>query len=382
VRRIRSIEGARGIAALAVVGYHLNRLGNLGLGNLGGDHSVLYRFGWLGVPLFFLLSGFLLFRPFAHALLFEERWPNVRRYARSRFLRIFPAYWVVVTLTIVEPAGLYGQLHASNRPTSVWHAVANYTLIYLPLRVPAVVTVAWTLCIEIAFYAVLPFFALGARRLVIGTASANRRGVRLALLLAPSFPISYLWLAHAGDSRPLPIWLPGYLDEFAIGMLLAIALELRPEISAAASRLLLLAGIGVAVFAGHSCFTLGAAAPPGSAGSGILFARLIELALALALASTLMRNERTALGLVLASPALVGLGTISYGIYLLHVLVIRQIAIDPILSSTWLTALLVLAVTLTLAATSWIAVERPALSFARRRERRRAVVPVEAPATT
>ncbi len=51
------------------------------------------------MPLFFVLSGFLLWRPIASAVLRGRRLPSVRRYARNRALRILPAYWVVLLAT-------------------------------------------------------------------------------------------------------------------------------------------------------------------------------------------------------------------------------------------------------------------------------------------
>lgn len=90
-----SLEGARGVAALTVLTFHAvvfsDDPGFLGVATA--------RF-WLGVPLFFLLSGFLLFRPMAHATIFLEKRPSLARYARSRVLRIIPAYWVALTVTI------------------------------------------------------------------------------------------------------------------------------------------------------------------------------------------------------------------------------------------------------------------------------------------
>src|SRR5690349_12565701 len=93
---LRSLEGARGAAALGVLAYHAAQLSN-GHGYLEAATS---RF-WLGVPLFFVLSGFLLFRPFAHATLHGLPAPSIRRYARHRVLRIFPAFWLAVSVSIL-----------------------------------------------------------------------------------------------------------------------------------------------------------------------------------------------------------------------------------------------------------------------------------------
>ena len=74
---LRPIEGARGVAALGVVAYHTMQFSR-GHGPLEAATS---RF-WLGVPLFFVLSGFLLYRPFAHAVIRSVPRPSITRYAR------------------------------------------------------------------------------------------------------------------------------------------------------------------------------------------------------------------------------------------------------------------------------------------------------------
>ena len=404
-KKLRSVEGARGVAALSVLTYHVTTY-TPGIGPLERATS---SYLWLGVPLFFLLSGLLLFRPFARAIIHREPWPSLSRYARSRFLRIFPAYWLVLTFAIIETSSLVRpprgvlDLHLlpaaaaagavflwcrayyrrttqvlplavsigaaallALHPGAIWPGVANYALVYLPFRLTGEIGVAWTLCIEVSFYATLPLFAIAARRIARRIDRPNRRALLVAALLLPAFPISYLYLGHAGfDSSQLPIWLPGYLDEFAIGMLLAVALEVRSHIAAGTSRVMLLAA-AAAAFGATKLHSVGAPGPYGH-GSSVLYAPAMEVAFALALASVLMRDERTLLGHALASRPVVALGTISYGIYLWHVLVIERLMPTPLWANEWVGLLLTVPVTVALAAGSWFAIERPALAFKNRR---------------
>lgn len=90
--RLPGVEGTRGVAALSVLAFHVWLRGGSGLGDVG----VVLSYGWLGVPLFFVLSGLLLYRPFARAIVAGSNLPSFRRYARARSLRIFPAYWLVL----------------------------------------------------------------------------------------------------------------------------------------------------------------------------------------------------------------------------------------------------------------------------------------------
>jgi len=239
----------------------------------------------------------------------------------------------------------------------LWRGFANYTLIYLPFRMRGEVDIAWTLCIEVAFYAVLPFFALAVRRLARNT---RRPALVTVLCLLPAFPISYEYTANEGlYTRAFPVWLPGYLDEFAIGMLLAVALQVRPTISAWASRLLLVGAAGVFVI-GHELYHVGTLATL-SRGSGVAYARIMEVGFALVLASVLMRQERTLIGRLLSSRPLVALGTISYGVYLWHPFFLERWMNTSLWTNWWTAMALVLSSSLAAASMSWLFIEKRAL---------------------
>src|SRR5581483_3699449 len=108
------------------------------------------------------LSGLLLTRPYAAAILDGTALPDWRRFYRRRILRIIPAYWVALTAT-------YFWL----RPDSATKASGlDRVLHYLFLQIyPANtfqkgISPAWTLAVEMAFYAALPLLALLGARLV------------------------------------------------------------------------------------------------------------------------------------------------------------------------------------------------------------------------
>ena len=112
-RRLGGIEGLRGIAAASVVITHvLNHSQPSGrsfdLGRLG---SYLQSSTHHGVILFFTLSGFLLYLPFAAAALRDRPRPSIRAYLRNRALRILPAYWVILLCTalVLQAARIPGE---------------------------------------------------------------------------------------------------------------------------------------------------------------------------------------------------------------------------------------------------------------------------------
>jgi len=394
---LRSIEGARGLAALGVLTYHV--------GVVTEPHGWLYAWTsrlWLGVPLFFVLSGLLLYRPFAHATVQQTDWPSLRRFARARVLRIAPAYWLVLAVAmsryaLLRPAAiatcaLFLFLHASvTRSRSIfllalavsavagvalaqapdqvlWIAFTNDFLVYIPFGPSGVVGPAWTLCIEVSFYISLPLLALAAHRFARRGATPSARASRLAFALALAFPLGavYLGLVAGGHA---PVWLPAFIDEFAVGMLLAVALEVWPRVSARTSRLLL--GGGAAFAAGANLvYRVGPDRPFGN-GSGELFAPLMVVSFALVLASVLLRDERTVLGRVLCSRPLAAAGVVSYGLYLWHWPLIERLQ-----DTTWWyglneagALLAVLAGSAALATAMWFLVEKPSLAA---KDRRRA----------
>jgi len=391
---LRSIEGTRGVAALSILAYHTAQLST----GHGYFEAATSRF-WLGVPLFFILSGFLLYRPFARAVIHQGPRPSIARYATHRVLRILPAYWLVLTVTIFETPGVYDFYPAAilaaavclwvfvylRRPgplyyavaagvtclavyrliespfhTVTWPALANYALVHIPFAPPhtGVVGPAWSLCIEISFYCFLPLLAVVAGRYASRGATSEARAGRLALGLVPLLPlgIAFMWISAAGTQR---VCLPCYIDEFAAGMLLAVALERWPTVSVRTSRAMLATAFAVAVVANlHN--RLGPHDPYGN-GSGLIFPRLMVIAFALTLASVLMRDGQTILGRALSSRGLVAAGTVSYGIYLWHFLLIERLSATQVWWTEGTNLVLVLVLTLAIATGSWVAVERPLL---------------------
>jgi hypothetical protein len=97
--RLPHIEGARALAACSIVVYHVWRYGSQSGSVALGPFGRLMPHLPLGVTLFFTLSGFLLYRPFAAALLRARARPNLAAYLRNRALRILPAYWVILLIT-------------------------------------------------------------------------------------------------------------------------------------------------------------------------------------------------------------------------------------------------------------------------------------------
>ena len=140
--RFPLFDGLRAIAALGVLTFHSFELsGKLGLGLSGRFAEVAVN----GVLLFFVISGFLLYRPYVAAHSHGHGGPSRARYARRRALRIVPAYWTVLTLLAIYP-GIRGVFSGD------WWRYYGFLQLYSGRTLGGGIQVAWTLSVEVSFY--------------------------------------------------------------------------------------------------------------------------------------------------------------------------------------------------------------------------------------
>ena len=175
----------------------------------------------VGVAVFFLISGFLLYRPFAVAhVAGDGAGPRPGDYFRGRFLRIFPAYWVALTAVVLFQHGPTHRIH------DIWDFLSYYLLLqqYSVAHHFGGIQQAWTLCVEVSFYVFLPLWALVIR--AVARRAANKLAVELGGL-AVLYVAGIVWrglFAHldpSHDNLGLHV-LPAFFDEFALGMGLAV----------------------------------------------------------------------------------------------------------------------------------------------------------------
>jgi peptidoglycan/LPS O-acetylase OafA/YrhL len=208
------MDSLRAIAALAIVAYHVAPFAGAFRSEVATDLAAQLS---SGVALFFLISGFLLYRPFVLAHTGGGRLPDVRAYAWRRFLRIVPAYWAAVTV-----GGLMFAPEVFERPLLFY----GFAQIYSPGSVFEGIPLAWTLCIEVSFYVFLPLFALLPRSVTGRTAASRWRAEAAAVAALFVFGLAWRAAALASDSDLLHTsinTLPAYLAWFAVGMGLAVA---------------------------------------------------------------------------------------------------------------------------------------------------------------
>jgi peptidoglycan/LPS O-acetylase OafA/YrhL len=208
------------MAATAVVVHHV-----------GFQTGASYRYRTLGaylarmdsgVSVFFLISGFLLYRPYVQANLSGTVLPSTGGFYRRRVLRIFPAYWVALTVSALF-LGLH--LQGVRGGLTFYSLTQIYTTHAHLYRLG--ISQAWSLATEISFYLFLPGYAWVIRRLSAQRPAAGRWPIELAGLAVLGIG-GAVFRAYVDLGRPSwhligIYWLPAYLDLFAVGMVLALA---------------------------------------------------------------------------------------------------------------------------------------------------------------
>lgn len=313
---IPELAGYRAIAALAVFAFHLASIAPPD-GLLG---RLTVPLGNAAVSLFFVLSGFLVYRPFANWALLDHSPVATWRFIARRLARILPLYWVVLTIHFIvtepeNPIGLGDYLTS-------YLLIQNFrgSLVFLPPFV------AWSLCIELWFSIALPIIAAPLRRAGRGRPLIERTQIQFVglALLAGAAVVFRIW-ALASPSSGRLLWLPAYFDWFAAGLLLAVLgsyWSVRPPELAArqlATNPWFLISLGVLSYWSVAQLGLpgGFVAPTDfQAHSQFLLQGLMSFLLVAAVVI-----PGADLGLArrfFASRTLQSLGSISYGIYLVH----------------------------------------------------------------
>lgn len=363
-RRFPLVDGLRAIAVLSVVGVHVGAE-SLDYGSLLGRLTMHLN---IGVALFFLISGFLLYRPFIAHRAGGPRPSAVRDYARRRLLRILPAYWLVVFAVILLP-----YVSANDGGGLLKQLTLLFTLSESPQWACADcgLTQTWSLGVEATFYAALPLYALLADRIARGRSRRQWLQLELGLLAALSILTAAIQFIH-WDGYP-PAWFGGsllaYTFWFALGMgmaLISVAREgsERPGSPVGAGALwaaALALYVGICFWLPDTPFLFETAQIFTAYSVFGVICLLVMLPAVLGVAP----GGIPARFLALRPVAWIGL--VSYGIFLWHIAVIRWVnAVDPDLGFIPLLAV-VLAITIPIAAASYYVLERPLLRLKYRR---------------
>lgn len=369
-------DGLRAIAATTVVFHHAGFTTGATFRD-GGNY--LARMD-SGVTIFFVISGFLLYRPYALAHLEgREPLPAPRFYAR-RLLRIFPAYWVALSAVVL--------FFGVSLPTFK-DAVVHYGLlqIYDIDRYFEAISQSWTLATELSFYLVLPGFAWLVRRFATG----RDRGRRIAIELGALTVVIAAGLAVRSTLFPvdrssdlnvlLRYWLPANMQLFAAGMVIAVVSVVLAGRDRQADGPLMRAfpwaswALALAAFwvvSDHADLPPGLAdgSPAAEWARHLLY---LAYGVFLVLPAVFGPQDRGAIRRFLRLRPMVWMGLISYGIYLWHQAWLHQVSVwwdhELFQSPLWQVVLPALAFTVVTATASYWFVEKPFLRLKDRRRR-------------
>jgi len=185
--RYQTLDHWRGIASLAVVYFHA-------FGSIRSMDTELHcsvrpwklvsDFGWLGVPIFFVISGYCVT---ASAYGVQQRKDGVKQFFVDRVFRIFPTYWCACLLAIavnVLAAPLNGVPLRANLPVGYKETLSNVFLLQPYFAVSPILEVSWSLVFEVAFYVVvgvgLTLFRSGLNAVALAMAGCSLAAFQLA----------------------------------------------------------------------------------------------------------------------------------------------------------------------------------------------------------
>jgi peptidoglycan/LPS O-acetylase OafA/YrhL len=315
--RVSALTGLRALAVLLVVGTHAA----FGTGKLThGYVGMVYARLEIGVPIFFVLSGFLLFGPWVRAAATGSAPPRAGRYASRRVRRVMPAYVVTVLLVFL----VYQFFSAGLNPGHTWMGLVRYLTLtqiyaddYLVTYLHQGLSQMWSLAVEVAFYAALPLLAY---LLLVRLCGDRWRPGLLLTGLAAMAVVSPVWLIVVLTTDWLPnssgMWLPAHLSYFVAGMLLAVlrVMRVRCHARAVIPAALVTYLIAATPIAGDVSMAPAHLWQP--LAKVFLYAIIATLVVA-----PLALGDQSWYGRLLGSRPMVWLGEISYEIFLLHVVV-------------------------------------------------------------
>lgn len=285
---IPELQGLRGLAVLAVVFYHCHPL-------LTGT-SLYYAslWGWAGVNLFFVLSGFLI-----TSILLEARTrPHYfRNFYGRRALRIWPVYLLVLAVCYLNAPWFIGPTIFEAVKAAPWLAYIFFVQNLFHLALPPAIGPTWSLAIEEQYYFLwAPLVRFLRRPWMLATVLV------VALVGSPLLRLGHhVWLT--------PTHTLIHLDGIALGSLLALGLYTLPFTRSAW------------LWIGLTVLPLGiAAAATVAGGTAFLDSALAAAFAGAVLAAIASTGSRNPLNAALRRGPLAFYGRISYGLYMIHIM--------------------------------------------------------------
>lgn len=223
-------DGFRALAMLGVMWFHIwqqswlsPRFSVLGV---SFDFTNIVRAGYLLVDVFLLLSGFLMFLPYAKSALDNTKSPSILNFYKKRIVRILPPYYLCILILFLS-AYINGEYYTKGEMLrdllshlTLTHTFFTDTYIFTHLNVPL-----WTIAIEAQFYVLFPFIARAFKKFPL---------ITYAVMVAVSHYFRFNIVSPMEDTQMYLNQLPAMLDVYANGMLasyayVSLARNLKPS---------------------------------------------------------------------------------------------------------------------------------------------------------
>lgn len=216
-----ALDSLRGFSTILIVVYHTFFVSGYTVAHADSIGAYIDRLN-VGVAIFFVLSGFLIFRPFAHSLIHGSPLPKTRNYYLKRASRILPGYWLALFVLAGLDALIIKNSSGFIRNIFLVHSFTEDNVF-------TGIAQAWTLSVELSFYLVVPviayIFVRQSRRRIASVSVATLLKALTALFLGA---YAFRLFIHQIDFWFLDtahIWLPSHMDTLALGMGLAVLVE-------------------------------------------------------------------------------------------------------------------------------------------------------------
>jgi len=212
-------DGFRALAMLGVMWFHIWQQSWLSprftILGISFDFTHIVRTGYLFVDVFLLLSGFLMFMPYAKSMLDDTPSPSILNFYKKRAVRILPPYYLCIIILFIS-ACINGEYYTKGEMLrdilshlTLTHTFFTDTYLFTHLNVPL-----WTIAIEAQFYLLFPFIARAYKKFPLLT---------YAVMVSASHIFRFCYVAPMADTQMYLNQLPAMLDVYANGMLFAYA---------------------------------------------------------------------------------------------------------------------------------------------------------------
>ena len=211
---LAALDGLRGVAIALVLWFHIWQItwlrADVGAWGATINFNAIPEAGFVGVDLFFFISGFCLFVPYARTMFEGRPKATLATFAYRRALKIVPSYYLSLALVAA-----FGWAHFTSPSDAVVQLVSHAAFVHVfnNATYGGINGVLWSLAVEVQFYAIFPIVAW----------CAMRRPLLACILLAATAAAYRTVVAQHDDARYALEQLPGTLDLFVAGIFAAVA---------------------------------------------------------------------------------------------------------------------------------------------------------------